>query len=284
MAVPTLLGRFGTTFQLDDFVKARNSGEKEDLVKAMYSISVDLTKFNRDKDPPPSGDVAFVAVHSYMIENKSTGVGTLNDACTAANFLCRIGFQVYFIHNPKKAQYFDWLQYFLKSKAARLFVYWSGIGAAKSAGPGAGKDEQLYFNDGWATDDELAKALGTVDIGPKKVIIACESCHAGFAWNVRATAFNGYQLSPNILSIASRIDSDKPDNPKLSYESPKTAGLFSFYLFRLMNDFPGIKIGDIRTKINAYLATHQQYVIYCGTSEKMVDVPFLPMAVAQTKK
>jgi hypothetical protein len=274
--VPTLLSSFGTTLDFDKFKAARSSGLQKDLLDAIYGIAVNLDK--GDPKTPPTGDVCFISCSTAS----ATDCGPLNDSATVANYLRRIGFSVYFCLNPKCDRFLELVQYFISANTTVTVIYHNGIAATLPAGPNPddGKDEVITLADGNISDDRLAATLSkSAKPENNTVIIISESCHTGYSWNLRGTTFNGYKLPKGVLSIASRRNGTKEAD--LTSEGRDDCGIFTFYLFRLLNDFQGITMKELKAKMNRYLSKYFQFLMETATSDELLDAPVLKAWVGQ---
>jgi hypothetical protein len=274
--VPTLLRTFGPVFELEKFKAARQRGDPAALVRAILSISSDLS--HPLGPAPPAGDCCFICCNTPGPAGDASAVGPLNDCATVANYLRRVGFSVHFALNPAHARFLELLRHFLAADAAHAFVYYNGVAQTIKAGPERddGEDEVLAFPDGGAlADDELAAALAGAGKPPAgKVVIVSESAHSGNIWNLRGTAFSGHPLPPRVLSIASRRERrGDADDTSAGHAD---AGLFTFLLMRLLNDFQGLTLRELRTKMNRYMSKFHQFLIVTSTSEDVLEEAVIP--------
>jgi hypothetical protein len=93
-------------------------------------------------------------------------------------------------------------------------------------------------------------------------------------WNLRGTSFCGYALPPRVLSLASRRRGRGPqDDTSAGHED---AGLFTFMLFRLLNDNQGITLNELMVKMNASMSRYAQFFIATATSDDVLGEPVLP--------
>jgi hypothetical protein len=280
-AVPTLLYSFGPVFELEKFKSVRQRGDPAGILRSILTISTDLSRQVIPLPRPPTGKCCFICCNTIGAATDASAVGPLNDCATVANYLRRVGFTVYFILNPSDTQYLDLLKYFLSAETEYTFLYYNGIAQTIKAGPEKddGEDEVLTFPNGNnVADDELAGVLETAGKPEgNKVIIVSESSHSGNIWNLRGTAFCGHQLPSGVLSIASRRERrDESDDTSAGHDD---SGLFTFLLMRMLNDYQGLKLKELKTKMNRYMSKFMQFLIVTSTSDEMLEEPVIPAYV-----
>ncbi|OHT02638.1 Clan CD, family C14, metacaspase-like cysteine peptidase [Tritrichomonas foetus] len=279
-----LLSQFGTTVDLKQFHKVRSGGNVRSLISDLNTVATDI-KGVKDKLQAPEGKTSHIICNNYTDETNPLGSGPLFDCITTADYLKHLGFTNYYIQNPTKDEYLKQMKYFLESHAEILIVYYSGRAESvvcSNGDPQAddGKDEALDFVDGKLFDEDLAKLLSSVQ-KPKtsKIILLNEFCHSGNPWDIKGTAFNEFDLPANILVVSTRRTTDE----FLTSDQSEDAGLFTFYLFRTLNDHQGLNLKELESKLNHYLAPHKQYMIKASTTPKMFTEPLLPVYVAPKK-
>jgi hypothetical protein len=274
--VPTLLRTFGPVFDLDQFIRVRNRGDPCSLRKSILSIASDMSRANVELRTAPSGKCCFITC------NGGDEPGSLVDCATVANYLKRVGFSVHFVHNPPAARYLELVKCFARARTETTVLYYNGTAETIKAGPADddGRDEVLTFAGGdTVTDDELAAALADA---ASKLVIINESSHSGNVWNLRGTSFCGYALPPRVLSLASRRKGRGPqDDTSAGHED---AGLFTFLLFRLLNDNQGIRLNELMVKMNGYMSRYAQFLIATATSDDVLAEPVLPAWVPRQRR
>jgi hypothetical protein len=180
--------------------------------------------------------------------------------------------------NPTDSKYLELLKYFISSQTDYTFIYYNGIAETIKAGPEKddGEDEVLTFPDGnHIADETLATTLASAGKPPtSKVVIVNESSHSGNIWNLRGTAFSGHPLPERVLSIASRRERrDEADDTSAGHDD---AGLFSFLFIRLVNDYQGLTLKELKTKMNRYMSKFMQFLIVTSTSDDMLEEAVIP--------
>lgn len=283
--VPCLLSHFGVSFDFTEFKKARDAGTADELLSKILSISINMQKQNLAKMQIPTGKVCFMVCNTYPgVKEFSDPICPLNDCATVAHWLKRIGYTIYFIYNPTKDQYIQLTKYFIEADTEYCILYYNGVAEARACGVEAdsGKEEVLIFKDGVAvSDDEMAKVLAECKKPESsKVILINESAHSECFWNLKNTAFSGYTLPKNILSInGRRYGTHENDHTSAKKEN---AGVFTFYVFRFLNDEQGITATELAAEINKRLARYEQYVIMTATSEELENEPVIPKYTGKT--
>jgi hypothetical protein len=223
-------------------------------------------------DPAPTGNVCLIICDSFAPQNAPERVGPLHDCATVANFLRRIDFSLYFLSNPTRQKFVEALKYFFAAQTTTTLIYYNGIAASVPAGPNPddGRDEVVTVGGENIADDKLADILSKSGKPPNsRVIIVSESCHTGYSWNLCGTTFNGYTLPKGVLSIANRRNGSRDED--MTSEGRDDAGIFTFYLFRLLNDSEGITVKELEARLNGYLSRFSQFVMVTATSEEMLD-------------
>jgi hypothetical protein len=182
-----------------------------------------------------------------------------------------VGFTVYFLRDPTPDSFLKHIRYFLCAKTTTTLLYLNVPSATVRAGDGS--DEVVRLRNGTLTEDDLAQELSRAGKPADNKVIITESCHTGYSWNLCGTVFNGYKLPRGVLSIASRRNGEK--DVDLTSEGSEDAGVFTFYLFRLLNDSQGITMRELQAKMNRLLSRYAQFVMATATTNRLLEEPVL---------
>ena len=217
--------------------------------------------------------VCFILCNTYTKPSYQLGVGPLNDAFTVAQNHQKLGYDIYYLHNPKKQLFLDCLEFFLKHTKKRLTVFYTGHGASlpdKSGDESDGLDEVLVFDTGYIVDDILLESLANNANRKSKILLLSDCCHSGSIWDIQSAKRQHIKLPENIVSISAAKDSQ---TAKQTTIGQKSQGIFTYYFWSIVNANPNITVKDMQDKINPSLNRFNQHYTYACTSPSLADEP-----------
>ena len=139
-------------FTPKQFQKLRNHNTKESAIKQLLEIGCDASTTPVKLFTQPITRVCFCCVNTYTTAARQLGVGPLNDAITVGANHRLMGYFVYFLHNPKKKVFMEYLEMFMRMTSENLTVYYTGHGAQikdTNGDEADGFDEVMVFDDGY---------------------------------------------------------------------------------------------------------------------------------------
>lgn len=254
---------------LEEFLAAHNSGTIEENKEGLAELATDLELTNETQLSNTSlKKCVYICCNTYTKPSYSLGVGPMNDAITVASYMSSIGYDVYFYHNPKSADFLNWLKFFLQNTEEELVVYYTGHGASvddENGDESDGKDECFVFDDNFVVDDELAEYLKKYKNSKCKLLTINDCCHSGTIWDLDSSG-----VPSNCISLSAAEDSE---TAKQTSMDGKEQGMFTFYLYKLIQQNPSMTPSEMKTKITPYLSKYDQCFTTCTTTQSLLTSP-----------
>jgi hypothetical protein len=259
-------------FSQEQFQTMRTSKPEADLVSALGTISTNLSG-KTPADVPGVAKACFICCNTYTKPKLTLGVGPLNDARTVADNHVKRGYQVFFLHNPTTDVFLAFLPHFLKSTTTALTVFYTGHGANirdRNGDEDDGFDEAMVFDEGYIVDDKLVECLKENANGTTRVLLLSDCCHSGSIWDIQSAAKKGQKLPGNLLSISAAADSE---TAKQTTVNKLSQGLFSFYLWKALNQKPNSTPKDLIASVSPNLARFKQKVVAAASTPALLSKP-----------
>lgn len=268
-AIINLLDNLDINCTPEEFQQAHNSGTIDENKEGLASLGTDLEKTTESTLSGTSITKAiYICCNTYTKPSYSLGVGPMNDAITVATYMNKIGYSVYFYHNPKSQQFLDWLAFFLKNTKQHLVVYYTGHGGSiddENGDEADGKDECLVFDDAFVVDDQISDVVVKNKSSSLKFMAINDCCHSGSIWDLEADDVPG-----NCLSLSAAKDSE---TAKQTTMDGVEQGMFTFYLFKLLSSDPNLTPTELEEKANPYLKKYEQCFTKYATTNSLLTSP-----------
>lgn len=269
-----LMSQLGLNFNLDQWHNARMEGDMETHLENFRQIGTDLRQTDKSSIKNLTRCV-YICVNTYVAQNLTLGVGPMNDGLNVAESMNKMGWPIYFIHNPNQKEYLEWLQFFLQNTTTQLITYYTGHGTQVDGSDRqeeSGKDEAYVFENGsqveCLVDDILQNYLVQYKKSPGlKCVMLSDCCHSGTIWDL-----NKSNSPQNCLSISAA--GDKQTAKQTQVES-KEQGIFTYYLFKFLDDDPTLTPNQLRTKMMPYLQKFEQNYTLQATTADLPDKSFI---------
>lgn len=117
-----------THFTVETFEELRNHNTPELALKQLNELATDLATIDY-KQLTETARVCFILCNTYNKPEYQLGVGPINDSITVAANHKRMGYTVYFLHNPTSSVFLEHLEFFLQKTTQYLTVFYTGHGA-----------------------------------------------------------------------------------------------------------------------------------------------------------
>lgn len=264
-----------TTAVVETFEELRNHNTEESALKQLNELATDLSTVEISSLTENSR-YCFILCNSYTKPQYSLGVGPINDSITVAANHRRMGYSVYFLHNPKSAVFLKFLEFFLRNTTQFLTVFYSGHGANipdKNDDELDGLDEVIVLDDDFIVDDQLARIIKDHSNGVAKVILLNDCCHSGTIWDIPTEEEKAMQFPPNILCLSAANDDQLA---KQGRKGLNDQGFFTFLLFQEFRKNKAITPIEIQSKITAQLKYFQQTIVVTPTRPDLLQQPLFP--------
>lgn len=213
----------------------------------------------------------FICCNTYEKAEYSLGVGPMNDTLAVADYMKKIGFQVFFILNPTSNEFLHYFKHFIGCTVEYLVVYYIGHGGFVNSSDDNNdkKSEALIFDENVVTDNILSEAIA--NSGKPESSTVClinDCCHNGKIFDFRPGFFKETRMPSNIYSISSSRISQ---NSKLTSVGEKDQGIFTFFFFKLLIQDPNLTPISMEQKINQHLQKYDQKYICSTTSPEILN-------------
>ena len=241
--------------------------------KKIKNVGLDITKVPCSRLPASFDNAAYVCINTYEGTNISLGDGPMNDGYNISKTLKTLGFVVYYIVNPKKANYLEKLAYFFKNTKGHLSVFYAGHGTYERDRDGDeqdGDDEALVFVDGNVIDDILADSLSDNKNPESKITFITDCCHSGSIWDLQSKKMKDRPLPNKVVSISAA--SDKQTSKQTVVERMEQ-GMFSYHFRKTVMANKTITPAALKTTMAKSLRTYGQTVTIATTSDGYLNEP-----------
>lgn len=272
--VKSLIEILGENFTPEEWNQVHNTGSVDEEAEQLSALGTNLLSTSDSALPIKMKKAVYICCNTYTRPDYSLGVGPMNDSITVATYLAKIGFKIYFVHNPKSTEFIKYLKHMLDNTQDQLLVYYTGHGASvddKNGDEEDGKDEALVFDDNFVIDDTLADVLASSSKPDNcKCILLNDCCHSGSIWDLQSKSFQGRTLPKNTMSLSAARDSQ---TAKQTSMDGNDQGIFTFYFFKLLSKTPNMTPTQMETSINSYISKYEQVFTKCSTTESLYTQP-----------
>ncbi|KAK8836375.1 hypothetical protein M9Y10_039718 [Tritrichomonas musculus] len=263
------------TLTIETFEELRNHNTEELALKQLNELAIDLKSLDASQltEAPRN---CFILCNTYNKPQYKLGVGPLNDSITVAANHKRMGYTVYFLHNPTSDVFLKYLPIFLQKTTQHLTVFYTGHGAnVKDLNNDEkdGLDEVIVFDENYITDDELAKIVRQNASGKAKVILLNDCCHSGTIWDLPTDIEKAKQFPANIICLSAANDDEQAKQGRRGFNDQ---GFFTFLLFKEVRTNKAVNPRDIQSKITNLLVSYNQRVVVTPTRPELLDQPLFP--------
>lgn len=263
--------KIGLNFSLDEWKTYHNEGTIERNQAELQRLGTDLKKI--DAFPKCVTRAAFICCNTYTTPENSLDVGPINDAITVASYMKKIGFTIFYLHNPKSSEFTKYFKNFIQKTAEYLVIYYTGHGANvddKLDGTDF-KGEALIFDDSYLFSDKLTDIIIHSGKPPiSKVCLITDCCHSNPVYNFKEVESKGKKLPSNVLSFTTFRSSQ---NAKQTSVGGTDYGVFTFYFYKLLSQDDSMTPKSMESQIEIYLNRFQQNIVVYSSSDSLLGEP-----------
>ena len=209
--------------------------------------------------------VCFILINTYENENEDLGMGPLNDSIHIALYYHKLHYKVFYLYNPQSNQFINFLDYFLKNTKKALTVFYSGYGSNNSS------IHEIKFPNGHLSSDVIQKSLSQNCNGKAKVTLLTNTFNGGPVFDIHSINLLNDQQSSDIISFWVKKEKN---NLKLN-ESKRSHGIFIYYFFKIISDFPNITPKELVEKVNPSIESFNEFLKYDVTNTDLIEAPLL---------
>ena len=263
-------------FTKKQFQQLRKFSTHKKILKALGRISMCVNDKKSESIPSDSlFKVCFILCNTYDRDDYDLGVGPLNDALMIASNYHRRGYEVFYLHNPRKSEFIDYCTFFLKNTQKTLTIFYSGRGktiAGSVNGEMCSNINAIVFDSGIIVEDELTKIVSQNSNSKAKITLITDSCNGGSPWNLSSVFKENHDFKSKIVSLS--ISNNVPESENTAIDK-KGQGLFTYYFCKYINEFPSIDPSQLCQKINPSLKRFNECVIFERTTQDLEVLPLL---------
>jgi hypothetical protein len=244
-----------------------------DPLRSLKALGRDVAAVPVNRLPASFAKAAFLCVNTYTSSRLNLGKGPLNDALSFATCVKRYGFEIYFLHNPRRKNFLTYLDAFFSRTTEKLIFFYVGHGTnvRDMDGDEADRqDEAFVFEDGEVIDDDLLTHLSENKHPDSHLVLVTDACHSGSIWDIPTITVRGRSLPPNVLSLAAANDAQ---TAKQTTIERKEQGVFTYNLTKIIAADPHASPRDIAAKMRTALKPYAQSFTVGATTTSLVDAP-----------
>lgn len=264
--IPAHPTKIGLNFSHDEWKSYHNEGTIEQNIKGLKDIAIDLKKI--ESFPKCLIRAAFICCNTYSNPSNSLGVGPIKDAITVAKYMKEIGFNVYFLQDPRTAEYTKYFKSFLQKTSEYLVIYYSGHGSNvndRNDDDIEVRGEAFIFEDNYLSTTNLIDEIIHSGKPPtSKLCLINDCCHSSPIYDFDLLTSNGKKIPQNLISFSTIRDTE---TSKATSVGGTDNGIFTFYFFKLLSQEESLTPEKMKSQINQYLSRFQQnFVIWTSTN------------------
>lgn len=257
------LDRKDNEFRSKEFQRIRKYSTHKKILKTIGRIGMCLN--DKISTNIPIGDldkVCFLLINDYDYkyydyehgkpiiydENKKTekkeeqlkkelGVGPLNDCYLIGLKHHRLGFKIFYLHNPRSEEFSSMLKIFLKYTTKALTIYYSGRG-----------ENGIEFNDGKMNKEYIHEIIKENYNPDSRIMFINDNVEGGSVFDIN---LNEYGKSNMIsLSVEKNIQQNIERNKQIQEknqekEIKRTQGIFTYYFCKIITECPNITVNRL---------------------------------------
>jgi hypothetical protein len=241
----------------------------EDYVARLGNVAIDLSKFT----PPPMikrGLLACINDYTEQIKYPELGAGPDNDGYNMLDIAKQMGYETYFIRNPKMQVFLKLLDAFLKATTEHLVIFYVGHGTNVKDLNGDeidGLDEAMVFDDGFLVDDILIEHVVNYKNHDAYLTLLTDACHSGTIWDLQS---EHKHLPKNVISISAVSDNQ---TAKQTLINKIDEGIFTNKFRAIIKDNPLTNPLELHKLMRDDLKRYQQNVMIATTSTELLERP-----------
>ena len=203
--------------------------------------------------------VCFILVNTFEDEPNDLGVGPLNDGYLIGLKHHRLGFKIFYLYNPRKDDFSDFLAFFMKNTKIALTVFYSGRDL-RSCGI-----EGIEFIDGSLLKRFVGDIIAQNCTGKARVIFITDCIGGGSVFDINTCANQNKANQSNLISMY--VEKEKIKEIKEAY---RLHGIFTYYFCKIISECPNITVDKIVDRMNPSLCRFNK-VFRCEISNNELE-------------
>ena len=247
-------------FSKKQFQAERNFLPKKKIIKELKKIAICLNdKKLLDIQEEMFDKVCLIICNTYERKNFDLHSGPLADGYIVAMNLKKLGYHVFFVHNPNRETFLTDLGFFLQKSLKSLIIYYSGRATlipSRNVYKISEYDRALVFDQGYIVDGELSSVLAR-NANHKAKIVLISDCYEGNpVWDLLSKNMENTTIPQNIISISTDVITE----PDMKSKIHRYHGYFTYRLFKIVEDKPDLTAEELATSINQLVKKFKQYI------------------------
>ena len=197
-------------FTKEEFVELRENNTEASALEQLKELATEITSSNKQIISNNSR-ACLICCNNYTKPSYKLGVGPINDSVTVAANHKYMGYNVFFLHNPKSTLFLECFRLFLQKTTDYLTIYYTGHGSSVAdahSDEDDGKDEVMIFDDTYVIDDKLSEILTKNANGKTKVILINDCCHSGTMYDIPTDMDRASKLPANVICLSAADDDE----------------------------------------------------------------------------
>lgn len=231
-------------FSQKKFQKSRRSTTPTKVQKSLNKIATCLNDIHPDEIPINKlHNVCFIICNIYNKENSSLGVGPLNDSYLMAQMNQKRGYKIFYILDPTREEFLEYLPIFLRYTKNSLVIYYSGRCS--------NTESAIIFDEGsTTTSNELNEIISEKSNHKVKIVLICDCFAGGSIWDLDFNDKKFPKYPSKVVSIYPIYNSNATNVAKSAQDMH---GIFTYHLCRYANENPDISPSNLMDRMNSRL-------------------------------
>jgi hypothetical protein len=250
-----------------------------DPVRELKRLGRDFSEVFVDRLDKSYERICFICVNSYRSYRQAIGVTPIQDAVALGKCVRYFEYEVYFVHNPHKRNFLEYLNHFLDHTTRHLIVYYVGQGTTlHDLDPKVPHDydDAFTFDDGAITDAEFLDSLASFKNPDNKVTLITDTCKPGTTWALNGKELKGRNVPPHVVSLSAQ---PTKTTSKQMMALCQSQGIFTFNLTRFLKADPTINAGQLTEKMLPVMGEFAQTFKVGTSSPECLQEPVLEMTI-----
>ena len=259
------IDRKDNEFSIKQFYNVRQFSTNKKLLGSLKKFGTSLNdKKIEDISFDSLNKVCFLLINNYEDEDKCLGVGPLNDGYLVSLIYKKLGFNIFYLYNPRKEEYLNFLDFFMKKTKIELTVFYTGHDMSSTGSEG------IEFINGSLSRNSIGNIIAQNCSGKARVLFITDCYEGGSVFDINSGYHQKDAQPLNMISFYV-IKTDSPD----SKDCQRTHGIFTYYFCKIISQCPNITPDNLVDKINPSLNRFNE-VFQCEISnEELADSKIL---------
>ncbi|KAK8835485.1 hypothetical protein M9Y10_046128 [Tritrichomonas musculus] len=248
-------------FSSKEFHKIRKVSTHKKLLKSLGRIGMCLN--NKPTSSIPPGDLnknCLILINDYYKENYELDVGPLNDGYLIGLKHHRLGFKIFFLHNPRSDEFLNILPFFLKNTTESLTVFYSGRNTNGNHG--------IEFINGSVSKGSMSELIAKNCTGKPHVTFITDCIGGGSVFDIK---HDTEQCESNMISMYVN-KATAPDSKR----SKRSHGIFTYYFSKIISDCPNITPNRLIERMEPSLKRFNEEFHVDISNAKLGETPIFP--------